>query len=40
VLRTLDAADRDALTAVPDGMGRLRFDIRLQGDGETPFFTV
>jgi protocatechuate 3,4-dioxygenase alpha subunit len=40
VLRSLDAADRDALTAVPDGMGRLRFDIRLQGDGETPFFTV
>jgi protocatechuate 3,4-dioxygenase, alpha subunit len=40
VLRSLDVADRDALTAVPDGMGRLRFDIRLQGDGETPFFTV
>ncbi len=40
VLRSLDAADRDALTAVPDGMDRLRFDIRLQGDGETPFFTV
>ena len=31
---------RDALTAVPDGMDRLRFDIRLQGEGETPFFTV
>jgi len=40
VLRSLDAADRDALTAVPDGMDGLRFDIRLQGDGETPFFTV
>ena len=40
VLRSLDAADRDALIAVPAGMGRLRFDIRLQGDGETPFFTV
>jgi protocatechuate 3,4-dioxygenase alpha subunit len=40
VLRQLSAADREALTAVPDGPGRLRFDIRLQGDGETPFFTV
>ena len=40
VLRSLNAADRDALIAVPDGMDRLRFDIRLQGDGETPFFTV
>ena len=40
VLRSLDAADRDALIAVLDGMDRLRFDIRLQGDGETPFFTV
>ena len=40
VLRSLDAADRDALIAVPAGMDRLRFDIRLQGDGETPFFTV
>ena len=40
VLRSLDAAERAALVAVPDGMDRLRFDIRLQGDGETPFFTV
>jgi protocatechuate 3,4-dioxygenase alpha subunit len=40
VLRELDASERAALTAVPDGPRRLRFDIRLQGDGETPFFAV
>lgn len=39
VLSALDPADRALLTAVADGDG-LRFDIRLQGDGETPFFAV
>ncbi|MHA6796304.1 protocatechuate 3,4-dioxygenase subunit alpha [Pseudonocardia bannensis] len=34
-------ADRAAtLVARPDGPGRLRFDIRLQGDGETVFLAV
>src|SRR6266480_1174913 len=40
LLLTLDPTTRAALVAVPDGNGRLRFDIRLQGDGETPFFIV
>ncbi|HET6298234.1 MAG TPA: protocatechuate 3,4-dioxygenase subunit alpha [Kribbella sp.] len=40
VLRTLDDSDRRALTARWDGDGRLVFDIRLQGPGETPFFEV
>ncbi len=31
---------RDTLLAVPEGDGVLRFDIRLQGDGETVFFDV
>jgi protocatechuate 3,4-dioxygenase, alpha subunit len=39
VLRTLDADDRERLIARTDGAA-LRFDIRLQGDGETPFFAV
>jgi protocatechuate 3,4-dioxygenase, alpha subunit len=39
VLAALDAAERSALVAVPDG-GGLRFDIRLQGADETPFFQV
>jgi protocatechuate 3,4-dioxygenase alpha subunit len=38
-LRELDEADRTLLTAVPEG-DALRFDIRLQGEGETPFFAV
>jgi protocatechuate 3,4-dioxygenase alpha subunit len=38
-LRDLDEADRAGLTAVPD-RDLLRFDIRLQGEGETPFFAV
>lgn len=31
---------RDTLVAAPDGSGGFRFDIRLQGDGETVFFDV
>ena len=31
---------RDALIATADGAGRFRFDIRLQGVGETVFFDV
>ncbi len=31
---------RDTLVAVPDGPGRLRFDVRLQGPGETVFLAV
>jgi protocatechuate 3,4-dioxygenase alpha subunit len=38
-LRELDVADRELLVAVPDG-DALRFDIRLQGEHETPFFAV
>jgi protocatechuate 3,4-dioxygenase alpha subunit len=33
-------ADRDTLIAEPDGEGGYRFDIRLQGEGETVFFVV
>ena len=40
VLTSLSAADRALLTAVVRPDGTLRFDIRLQGDRETPFFTV
>jgi protocatechuate 3,4-dioxygenase, alpha subunit len=40
VLSALDPADRSALIAQPDGDGGLRFDIRLQGDGETPFLAL
>src|SRR6185312_1905656 len=40
VLSALPAAERELLIAVPDGPQRYRFDIRLQGDGETPFFEV
>lgn len=38
-LRELDESDRNLLIARPDG-DALRFDIRLQGGDETPFFTV
>lgn len=31
---------RSTLVAVPDGDSRFRFDIRLQGEGETVFFAV
>jgi protocatechuate 3,4-dioxygenase alpha subunit len=34
-----DATERETLIAREDG-GVLRFDIRLQGDGETVFFDV
>lgn len=37
LLTTVPAPRRDTLVAVPDGPGRLRFDIRLQGEGETVF---
>jgi protocatechuate 3,4-dioxygenase, alpha subunit len=40
VLAELAEDDRGRLIAKPDGPGRLRFDIRLQGEGETPFFEV
>ncbi len=40
VLESLPFLDRTLLTAVADGPGKYRFDIRLQGEGETPFFTV
>lgn len=40
VLASLAPADRALLTAEPVTEGVLRFDIRLQGDGETPFFAV
>jgi protocatechuate 3,4-dioxygenase, alpha subunit len=40
VLSSLAPEDRDLLVAVPDGIGGLRFDIRLQGARETPFFEV
>jgi protocatechuate 3,4-dioxygenase, alpha subunit len=37
VLELVPAERRDALIAHPEG-GGLRFDVVLQGDGETPFF--
>jgi protocatechuate 3,4-dioxygenase alpha subunit len=40
VLSSLSADDRELLTAVAQPDGTLRFDIRLQGDRETPFFTL
>jgi len=40
VLRELSTRDARALIAVPQGDGRLRFDIHLQGPHETPFFHV
>jgi protocatechuate 3,4-dioxygenase alpha subunit len=40
VLRGLDTEARRLLTAVPQADGTLRFDIRLQGHDETPFFAV
>lgn len=35
-----DGADAATLVARPDGEGGYRFDIRLQGEGETVFFAV
>ncbi|MGH8960114.1 MAG: protocatechuate 3,4-dioxygenase subunit alpha [Jatrophihabitantaceae bacterium] len=40
VLSSLEPADRALLTAVPEEDGTLRFDLRLQGDDQTPFFAV
>ncbi|ODU03172.1 MAG: protocatechuate 3,4-dioxygenase subunit alpha [Pseudonocardia sp. SCN 72-86] len=40
VLAAVPAGRRATLVAVDAGRGDLRFDIRLQGDGETVFFTV
>ena len=39
VLSAVPADDRATLVARPDGDG-LRFDVRLQGDGQTAFFTL
>ena len=39
VLSGLDEAERATLVAQPED-GGLRFDIRLQGDGQTTFFAV
>lgn len=39
LLSSLDPADRATLIAVPDG-DALRFDIRLQGEGQTVFLAV
>ncbi len=39
VLSALSPGQRETLVAVPDGDG-LRFDIRLQGDGQTVFLVV
>ena len=39
VLALVEPERRDSLVAVDEG-DALRFDIRLQGDGETPFFDV
>ena len=40
VLSTLDPDERALLVAQPVDATTLRFDIRLQGEAETPFFTV
>ncbi len=40
VLATLDADERRRLTAGAENDGTLRFDIRLQGPDETPFFQL
>ena len=39
VLELVPAEDRELLVAVPEG-DVLRFDIRLQGERETPFFAI
>jgi len=39
VLETVPAGERELLVAVRDG-DVLRFDVRLQGDGQTPFFDL
>jgi protocatechuate 3,4-dioxygenase, alpha subunit len=40
VLRSLPAEDRRLLVAAPAAAGSIRFDIRLQGPDETPFFEI
>ena len=40
ILSLVPAHRRDTLVATPDGAGAYRFDIRLQGAGETVFFSV
>ena len=40
VLASVDTARRSTLVAVPEDGDVLRFDIRLQGDGETVFFAL
>jgi protocatechuate 3,4-dioxygenase alpha subunit len=40
VLDDVPAGRRETLIAVPEGDERYRFDIRLQGSGETVFFDV
>jgi protocatechuate 3,4-dioxygenase alpha subunit len=40
VLRTLDGEQRALLLLRPEPDGSLRFDIRLQGEPETPFFRL
>ena len=40
VLAAVDPGRRSTLVAVPGADGSLRFDIRLQGDGETVFFQL
>ena len=39
-LARVPAERRETLLAQPDGEGGYRFDIRLQGPGETVFFAV
>jgi protocatechuate 3,4-dioxygenase alpha subunit len=40
VLNTLEPSRRHQLIATAQDDGTLRFDIRLQGEGETPFFQI
>ena len=40
LLATVPAERRATLLAQPDGEGRFRFDIHLQGPGESVFFTL
>jgi protocatechuate 3,4-dioxygenase alpha subunit len=40
LLAALEPDERDRLVAAPDGEGRYRFDVHLQGDHQTPFFVV
>ena len=39
LLASLEAGERRAMVAVREADGSLRFDVRLQGPGETPFLT-